>query len=206
MILDKLVESGIEARLEEVFNSGHAASEYLRELRGPCRVFTVGDVGLVEEIVLGGHSIVARGDDAEAVVAGGTKDITYWRLVEGHRAILRGVPFLATNKDHVYVTERGTMPGAGAIVSYLETSTRRRAELVGKPARYMADLALRRLGLGPDEVVVVGDNEEVDMGLAEALGSRGLLVLTGISRNPRSDKWLVAKTLPEAAEKLHKLL
>ncbi|MEM0483025.1 MAG: HAD-IIA family hydrolase [Nitrososphaerota archaeon] len=206
MILDKLVEAGIEARTEDIVNSGFAASEYLRERRGACRVFPVGDVGLVEEIVLGGHTLVARGDEADAVVAGGTRDISYWRLVEGHRAIMNGAIFLATNKDHVYMTERGPMPGAGALVSFLETSTRRRAILVGKPERYIADLALRKLSLSPEEVVVVGDNEEVDMALAEKLGSKGILVLTGISKNPSSNKWLVVKTLLEVPEKLSSLL
>lgn len=206
MILDRLVAAGIEARLEDIVNSGFAASEYLRERRGSCRVFTVGDVGLVEEIVLGGHTLVARGDEADAVVAGGTKDISYWRLVEGHRAIMNGALFLATNKDHVYMTERGAMPGAGAIVSFLETSTRRKAILVGKPERYIADLALRKLSLSPEEVVVVGDNEEVDMALADAIGSKGILVLTGISKNPSSNKWLVAKTPLEVPDKLSTLL
>lgn len=206
MILEKLVESGFEVRSEEVVNSGFAAAEYLKELLGPCRVFTVGDVGLVEEIVLGGHLVVAAAEDAEAVAAGGTKDISYWRLVEGHRAIMKGVPFLATNKDHVYMTEKGPMPGAGAIISFLETSTRRKAILIGKPGRYMADLAMRRLGVDSSEVVVIGDNEEVDMGLADAIGSKGILTLTGISKNPHSSKWLVAKTLYELPERLSTLL
>ncbi|MEM1533603.1 MAG: HAD-IIA family hydrolase [Nitrososphaerota archaeon] len=206
MILDKLVEAGIEARLHDVVNSGFAAAAYLSERRGACRVFTVGDVGLVEEIVLGGHSLASRGDEADAVVAGGTRDISYWRLVEGHRAIMNGALFIATNKDHVYVTEKELMPGAGALVSFLETSTRRRAILVGKPDRYIADLALRRAGLKPEEVVIVGDNEEVDMALAETIGSHGILVLTGISKNPSSKKWLVAKTLKDLPDRLSKLL
>ncbi|MEM4591169.1 MAG: HAD-IIA family hydrolase [Nitrososphaerota archaeon] len=206
MLLDKMLSVIGDARLEDVLNSGLAASEYLRERRGACRVFVVGDVGLVEEMILGGHQVVGRSEDADAVVAGGTKDISYWRLVEGHRAILKGALFIATNKDHIYMTERGPMPGAGALISFLETSTRREAVLVGKPARYIGDLALRRLGLTPSEVVVVGDNEEVDMALAQNIGSKGILVLTGISRNPSSNNWLAAKNLDEVAEKLSTLL
>jgi 4-nitrophenyl phosphatase len=207
MIVEKLTRMGLPVSRGDVFNSGYAAAVYVRDTLGPSRgVYVVGEAGLIEEMILEGHRPVTRAEEADSVVVGGTKDLTYTKLVEAHRAILRGALFVATNKDHVYMTEHGPYPGAGATVRYLEYSSRVEARLVGKPDRYLADLALRSHGLEPSRVVVVGDNEEVDMALAKRIGAPGILVLSGITKMPVNSEWFVARSLLEVPEKIRSLL
>lgn len=181
MVASKLSRLGVECGVGEVITSGAAASIYLRRRRGSSRVLLVGERGLFEEAEAEGHVPVGW-EEAEAVIVGLDRNVAYSRLKEAHRAVLRGAFFLATNRDHVLPTESGTIPGAGAIVAFLETSTGVRAVAVGKPERFIMELALERLGASPEEVVMIGDRLDTDIAAAERVGVKGILVMTGIEK------------------------
>ena len=65
----------------------------------------------------------------------------------------------------------------------LEAATGRRAEaIVGKPSPHMAAAVRLRLGLPPDDVVIVGDRIQTDVAMARTAGMRAALVLSGATR------------------------
>ncbi|MEM2041171.1 MAG: HAD-IIA family hydrolase [Nitrososphaerota archaeon] len=183
MIIRKLDEMGIEAKVDEVLNSGAATAIYLKNRMRNVKVFVVGEIGLVEELLIHGHEIVSDYRQAEAVVVGGDRYLTYNKLLDAHRAIIKGALFVATNRDHALMEEDGPVPGAGAVVAYLETSTGVKPIVIGKPERYIADLALQLLNVTPDEAVMVGDNIATDLELAKKAGMRGILIRTGLGKN-----------------------
>jgi ribonucleotide monophosphatase NagD (HAD superfamily) len=67
----------------------------------------------------------------------------------------------------------------GAIVAALEYATERTANLIGKPARDFFHLACQSMGVAPEDVIVIGDDLEADIGGALAAGCGGVLVRTG---------------------------
>ena len=50
---------------------------------------------------------------------------------------------------------------------------------MGKPSKEFFDLALRDMGIGPEQTVMIGDDIHTDVGGAQAAGMRGVLVRTG---------------------------
>lgn len=64
-------------------------------------------------------------------------------------------------------------------VAALEYATDRKAEVVGKPSPTFFHASVRKLGLWPEEVAMVGDDIESDVSGAMDAGLQGVLVKTG---------------------------
>jgi Predicted sugar phosphatases of the HAD superfamily len=119
-------------------------------------------------------------DEAECIVVGLDRKLTYRKLEEALRCLIRGALFVATNRDPTLPTERGLAPGAGAIVSALEAAAGREADMViGKPSTYMYELALREHRIEPATALAVGDRLDTDVEGAKRAGLAAALVLTG---------------------------
>ena len=120
---------------------------------------------------------------ADTVVVGLDLHLTYAKLAEAQRAILAGALFVASNKDRAYPVEGRLLPGAGGIVSALETAAGRTALCIGKPEPFLFEEVMRRAGVGSGErVVVVGDSTDYDMVAAHRVGATGVLILTGLTQ------------------------
>lgn len=182
---------GISVGVDRIITSGYLASTWLRENEGAVSVYIVGEEGLIEEAVLAGHRILT-GEEAErarAVIVGLDRNLTYGKLKAASRALLRGSLFIATNTDHVVPVEDGLDPGAGALIAALEAATKRKPDFVaGKPNPWIIDLVERKLNISRKNVVVVGDRIDTDMKLASAAGVKGILVLTGLTRENEASK------------------
>jgi 4-nitrophenyl phosphatase len=172
----------------DVISSSTAAASLLR--RGE-RVLVAGGPG-VREAVMAAGAIPIAGDDAaaveagvDAVVAGLHLTFDYERLRLATRAIRAGARFIATNRDPLFPTDEGPIPGGGSIVAAIATATGVEPATAGKPHPPMVTAVLRHLGgdgvaagtLRPG--VVVGDMPSTDGRLAAALGCRFALVRTG---------------------------
>ena len=151
------------------------------------RVMVLGGRGLGREIRdVGLRSLAAteRGlaGAPEALVVGVDFGLTYERLSIAAEAVRRGASFVATNRDHVFPTERGLMAGAGTMVAAVATAAGREPDLiVGKPEPGLFSAALA-LGEGSvDDALVVGDGLRTDIAAARRLGLRSVLMLTGVS-------------------------
>jgi 4-nitrophenyl phosphatase len=114
----------------------------------------------------------------DAVVVGRTVDLSYDALAAAATAIRAGATFVATNTDATFPTPDGPVPGAGAIVAFLETASGCHAIVAGKPAAPAAQLVKERVG---DVAVVVGDRPDTDGLFARAIGARFALVLSGVT-------------------------
>mgnify|MGYP003878785475 CR=1 FL=1 len=175
--LEKLRRLGFEAEPSEIYCSSYAAAAWLRGR--VAKVYVVGEKGLVEELELAGLEN-ANPDEAECVVVGLDRSLTYSKLEEALRCLTRGALFVATNRDPTLPTERGLAPGAGAIVSALETAAGREADVViGKPSTYMYELALMEHGIEAATALAVGDRLDTDVEGAKRAGIAAALVLTG---------------------------
>lgn len=81
---------------------------------------------------------------------------------------------------------------AGPFVAALEYASGREATVFGKPAAMFFKLAVESLRCAPEEVAMIGDDVEADVGGAMAAGLMGVLVRTGKYR-PGQEAHLVER-------------
>ncbi len=180
-VAHRLTGMGITAGVEDVLTSAQAAAAVLAAEMPGCRVYMVGEAGIREALLAAGLALTEDFREADAVVVGMDREVTYARLRDAALAIRRGVPFIATNTDRTLPTEQGLIPGAGSLVGMLEIATDVKARVIGKPSAGITFLGLRRLGTPAELTATVGDRPETDILGGQAAGLRTIGVLTGAS-------------------------
>ncbi len=175
----KLASFGIRAPLERVYCTSYGAARYMAENMPGSSAYVL-EEDTEDEFTKAGVRCV-KSEDADAVVVGLDRNLTYAKLSVAFRALAKGAHFIATNDDPAYPVEDGFLPGAGAIVASLAYSTGRKPLIIGKPEPYMLDLIVEEHGLRKEEALMVGDQLSTDILMAKREGMRSALVLTGVS-------------------------
>lgn len=170
---------GIDVPVETIYTATLATIDYMNELGLGKKVYVIGESGLKEGIEAAGYELTA--DQPDYVVVGLDTQLNYEKLTEATLAIRNGAHFIGTNPDKNIPTERGLLPGAGSLLALLETATKTKPIIMGKPEAVIMNAALKRLALASDEVVMVGDNYETDIKAGIENGIDSLLVLTGFT-------------------------
>lgn len=203
-ILRKFVKFGIELKAENIINSAQATGIYLQENFGEGTVvFVIGQPSLAETLQSYGMVICNDKEDrCEVVVASLDYHLTYEKLKTASLLIQAGCEFIGTNADKTLPTPNGFIPGSGTIVGALEIASGKHAKIIGKPEPLLYQMALKRLGLAPEDVIAVGDRLETDIAGAQAAGIHTALVLTGAStfeqaKNYHQPPEIIAKNLTE---------
>ncbi len=173
--------AGVAAEPGEVATSAQAAARLLGEqLPAGSRVLVAGGAGLRQAVSERGLVVVSSADDEPAaVVSGYDPEITYGRLAEAVLAIFHGAIWVASNTDVTVPTERGLLPGAGALVAFIAAATKAQPQVAGKPERALHEEATSRSGA--KHPIVVGDRLDTDIEGANGVGAPSLLVLTGVA-------------------------
>lgn len=174
-IREQLQGYGIPCERDDILTSGQATAQYI----GAGRVFCVGEQGLVTALEEAGLVVTAEG--AEYVVVSFDRFFTYEKMTTACRLIDGGAKYIATNPDKSLRTENGLVPGTGAIVAAVTAGSGVEPVVIGKPERLIFDMAVKRMGLGHDDVIAVGDNIDTDIPAGRKAGIRTVLMLTGIS-------------------------
>lgn len=178
----KLRAVGIEAGTSEVITPLRAMDHLLREV-APRQVLAIAPPSVLDALSGAGHRVTEEDEPGvDVVVVGHDYDFTYGALRQGMLALRRGARFLATNPDAFRPTLDGGEPGTGALVAALESCSGRRAEVLGKPSRYMQDV-LRDLR-GSRSMLMVGDQLDTDIRIGRDVGIDTALVLTGTTATP----------------------
>lgn len=186
--LRKIAQYGVTLAPRQVINSALAATYLLKEhFPEGGRVYVVGESGLVSSLEEQGF-IIAK-DHVVAVVAGIDRQLTYEKIATAMRLIRGGAPFYGTNPDRTYPMPDGLIPGAGTILAAIEAATDVKPIIVGKPEPVMLEMALTRMGLTPEQVLVVGDRLDTDIAGGQAIGCRTALVLSGVTTAEEARKW-----------------
>jgi len=180
---EKLESMGMEAAPEEVMSSALATRCYLKE-RSPhgAKVFVVGEEGIAEE--LEGFEIVSpeNKEDADYVVVGMDRHITFDKLADAFDALRAGAEMIATNRDPTYPMPGGKLlPGGGAIVAALAEAWGRTPYVAGKPNPLGLNILMRSAGVSPGETLMIGDRPSSDMVTGRNAGVQTCLVLTGVT-------------------------
>jgi HAD superfamily hydrolase (TIGR01457 family) len=176
----RLAEFGVPVSEAEVLTSGDVVADYLTTAARPgTRVFVVGEKALAQSIQARGF--VVSDDAAEIVVAALDRQLTYARLAHATRLIRNGARFIGTNPDKTWPSETEITPGTGAVLAFLEAATDVKPFIVAKPEPVIFQQALARMGSRPEETVMIGDRLETDILGGQRVGTKTILVLSGVS-------------------------
>ena len=170
----------ISCDLEQIYTASLATVDYMKELNLGSKVFIIGEAGLHTAIKEAGF--VEDREHPDYVVVGLDTQVTYEDFAQATLAIQKGAKFIGTNPDLNIPTERGLLPGAGSLVTFLEITSRVKPTYIGKPKAIIMEKALERLGLAADQVAMVGDNYETDIRAGIDNGIDSILVLTGYTQ------------------------
>lgn len=173
----------------EVFSALVATARLVAQERPDARVYVFGNPGLRTELERRGLTITDS-VDADYVVVGNYRAITYDRLTTAMRALQAGARFVTINMDRTYIGEDGGLvPGCGVFVAALERGAGRPPDVVvGKPSVTLLLEAAQSVGVPPSACLYVGDNLEADVAGAHAAGMDALLVLTGVASETDADE------------------
>lgn len=180
-VADHMRAIGFSVDPADVVTSAQTAARTLaRQLPHGSHVLVIGTPALATEMVKFGLQPVRSANDAPVAVVQGHSPETDWGiLAEGALAIRAGAMWVACNGDATFPTERGLVPGNGAIVAALCAATGCAPLVVGKPMPHMFLDGLARGRFGSP--LVVGDRLETDIAGATAAGLPSMVVLSGVS-------------------------
>ncbi|RLG19426.1 hypothetical protein DRN67_02685 [Candidatus Micrarchaeota archaeon] len=178
-IARKLASLGMPCKPSEVINSGYAAAQYILKTYGKCKVFILGEGDLAKEVR--GAGLEVGKQNARVVLVGLDRHINYRKLTHALYLLRSGAVFLACNADATYPSEKGIMPGAGAMIGAVQNSSGKKPKIIGKPSSFMMKLCLKLMGLRAQQVAVIGDRLDTDILMANKAGAYSILVLTGVT-------------------------
>ncbi len=173
-------EFDIHVEPKSVYTATLATIDYMKADHKGNKVYVIGEAGLIDLILESGFDWDETAPDY--VVVGLDNYLTYEKVVKATLAIQKGATFIGTNPDKNIPTERGLLPGAGSVISFVETATQVPPVYIGKPEAIIMDKAVEQLGLKKEEVIMVGDNYETDIQAGIRNGIDTLLVLSGFTK------------------------
>lgn len=184
-------EFDIHVGPETVYTATLATIDYMKA-HGGKSFFAIGEGGLIDLLL--GAGFVWEESNPDYVVVGLDNEVTYEKFVLATMAIQKGATFIGTNPDKNIPTERGLMPGAGALISFVATATQTEPIFIGKPEAVIMEAAVAKLGLAKEEIIMVGDNYLTDIraGIDNSLDT--LLVLTGFTQKEQVADLPIAPT------------
>ena len=174
----KLSSLGLEFHLDEILTSSYLTAKYINDKFSTTNCFLLGEDGFRKELTSFGHRVVD--DDADVVVVGLDRNLTYDKLDKAVKLVRAGAGMIASHTSRFYMDDGGARIGPGAIVKGLEYASQTRAVVIGKPESTMFNMALSLNDCEPKNAVMIGDQFETDMTGAKKLGIYTALVLTGV--------------------------
>ncbi|BCY18433.1 MAG: HAD-IIA family hydrolase [Chloroflexi bacterium] len=127
--------------------------------------------------------------DAQAVIVGLDRHVTYEKLETATLLIRSGKLFIGTNPDASFPTPRGEVPGAGSIIAAVSTATGVKPVFAGKPEPAMYEISMERLGTTLETTLAIGDRLDTDILGGQRAGCRTGLVMSGVTSPAELAGW-----------------
>ncbi|GGA76723.1 TIGR01457 family HAD-type hydrolase [Ornithinibacillus halotolerans] len=180
-VAEKLNHLGIEASAKNVFTSSMATAKYIKQTNPNAICYVIGEEGLFDALQKENVKVADDHLVSNTVVVGIDRYINYEKLACACLAVRNGASFISTNSDHALPTERGLLPGNGALTTVISVSTGVKPQFIGKPETIIVDQALHELGTTKEETILVGDNYNTDIRAGISSGMDTLMVFTGVT-------------------------
>lgn len=178
--ISRLAGMGVASEPDDYLTSVDALILYLRGKYDGAKIYAFGTETFRTQLADAGFRITDRlADDISLLVCGFDTELTFRKLEDACKLLLRGVDFVATNPDWVCPTEWGSVPDCGSVCEMLFRATGRRPKFIGKPEPEMALLAMERWGYSPAQTLLIGDRIYTDIACGVNAGIDTAFVLSG---------------------------
>jgi 4-nitrophenyl phosphatase len=177
--VDKFASLGVEVAPDDILTSAGVTAQHIAAIAPGALVYAIGDG--TRQAVLDHGLHLSSGEQADFVAVGWDPKLTYKELSEATLLVRAGAKFIGTNPDRTLPSERGLLPGNGAILACLQAATDVEPFIIGKPERAMFDAALAAMGADVAHTAMLGDRLETDILGGQNAGLRTIFVLTGAS-------------------------
>jgi 4-nitrophenyl phosphatase len=179
-----LVDAGLTLDTGHILTPSAVAAHTLKSA-GYRRVMVVGAEGTRVPLREAGIEVVepvAGAGPVDAIMLGWSKDFGARDLEAVCNAVWdHAAPVYAASVAPFFATSEGRMIGvSGAVAAMVEHTTGARATVLGKPALYGMEMIAELTGVEPREMVVVGDDPELEIRMARAAGALAVGVTTGL--------------------------
>lgn len=174
-LLRRLRVSRFMIKQEQLVTPVSVTIEYIKSLGGK-KVFLIAEGDTETEFRNNGMELT---EDADFVVVGLDRNLTYEKLNTAFLKIFRGAQLIAMHEDKLGPLGRLPSMSVGPFVRALEYATGKKAIVIGKPNPRFFQAALKQLGTKPTETVMIGDSITSDILGAKNVGLRTILVKTG---------------------------
>ena len=177
----KLNKLGIPARLEDIYTSGTATIDYLKNRPEVVkRVFLLGTEALEKEFQKEFEIVTDQREEVDEIVLAFDTSLDYKKLWIAQDLILEKGSYIATHPDFVCPLEQGKwMPDIGCMINFLESCTGIRPKVIGKPNTTLVETIKSLDRFSERQLYMVGDRLYTDMKMAIDSGITSCLVLTG---------------------------
>ncbi len=174
-VADKLNAMGMNINVEEIFSAVTATRQFLLQQNNPSVHL------LIRESAQADFQDFTQGTrQPDYVIVG---DIgaawNYELLNKVFRELMNGAELIAMHMNKFWQGEDGLQMDIGAFVAGLEFVSGKQAKIIGKPSADFFNLATASLDTPADQIMIVGDDIDNDVGGGQAAGLKGLLVKTG---------------------------
>jgi NagD protein len=186
-ISQELAKAGIIVPAEKIVTPATVAAAYFmgKKMR---RIIVLGvegvwqpiaDAGL--EVVLPGHSDEGA-DSADAIFIGWYRQVDMDEIEVACNAIWQGARLYCASMVPFFATHGGRALGSSRAIAAMITSvTGRRATTLGKPSRHALRTAAELIGCRTSELVVVGDDPDLEVKMALAGNALAVGMHSGIA-------------------------
>jgi HAD superfamily hydrolase (TIGR01458 family) len=183
----KINAMGFSISADEIISAPQATLLYLKKQHEPvCRLLLADDVKKDFKDFPQSNTI------ANYVVVGDIGNAwSYPLLNEVFNCLMQGAKLIAVHKNRFWQTEHGLQMDIGGFIEGLEYASGSKAMIIGKPSANFFQFALDDMGLKPQEVAIIGDDIDVDIGGGQQLGLMGVLVKTGKYRQSYTESSLI---------------
>ncbi len=178
---------GLPMKEDQIYTSAMATARFLASQKESCRVYPLGQGGLITALEKNDVKVVDKSPDF--VVVGEGRDYTLEMVDRAIMFLKTGARLVTVNQDNQRATAFGLRHGCSAIVKLLEDETGQRALNLGKPSPLMLRGARKLLGLSAAFTVMIGDHMETDILGGLQLGYHTVLCMTGRMREEEMNKY-----------------
>jgi len=149
-----------------------AAMEYVIWREGIKSAYYIGNFVLEQYIINSGARIDR--ENAEAVFVGYTQHPNFRSITAAARLVNGGSKFYSLGNDSFYPVFGKLTPGVGYLEGAIAQITGKQPIMLGKPSPMMLEMISEREK--SRDIMMIGDNPDTDIRMANAFGCRSLLV------------------------------